>query len=696
MVRVPSNVVGRVRPTRQALASPTTTATPRAFGLEKQAFGIDTFRQLSGLGNAINQFSVQLQRNRTQESMLDANLRLAQFEVEQDDVLDNMNRNAPAHSSIDAEYESQFETRANELLDSIEDEDTKAAVFDSLTKRYTRNTIKAQQLERNRNEASVNNKLKAQLETSRNIVRTAPTRLDEQVELVFDTLQQAEGIIPRVEAEQKVRDYLAGLNFSAAKGRADVNAELVMSELRSGLSRTPGEAALLYRESGGNPAVVNSQGFAGLYQFGAPRLSDLGVYTAGKGESLKNWQGDWSGKFKVPGFPQVKNLGHFLASPDAQHEAYKLHREKMDQEIRENGFDKFIGKHVQGALISRQSLHNMIHLGGVGGTRKFLSGKGNPADANGTTLRDYAMMGSNSTTSIVGGLDAVLKPEQKEALINYTQSVMDDKVKRQNSLEVEADRDRARRHAENLSEALVEVADESMTEAKARDLLDQRLISPAGYNAIKSAMDEEFQEGSESTALDLEEKILRGEVTEPSQVLEYKATVQPNELSRLMRLTRSVNSVPALNNEQKAQLDYVEKMVGPVRGPFGRMDATAVARGAEAKREYIRRVQAGENAIEVADDLVERLQPRAVRTAPVTPPRSFRGGVDRPAAELRKSLSEAHKKNTADYEAGKMTRPEYERSVLQAVEFKRWMEQEADRRALREEAKRRTEARRGR
>lgn len=164
---------------------------------------------------------------------------------------------------------------------------------------------------------------------------------------------------------------------------------------------TKNEGGLIKSESGGNPGLVNDYGYAGTYQFGAPRLADLGVYTPGPGENLQTWSKTyksapkkWTGEFNVPGFPEVKTLGDFLKNPDAQKAAYGVHRQEMSREIQNNGFDKYIGTKVGGVLITRDGLENMLHLGGVGSTKRALEsdGKDNPADANNKSVLDYARM----------------------------------------------------------------------------------------------------------------------------------------------------------------------------------------------------------------------------------------------------------------------------------------------------------------
>lgn len=171
----------------------------------------------------------------------------------------------------------------------------------------------------------------------------------------------------------------------------------------SRINATPFEGALIGRESSGSPALVNKLGYAGLYQFGAPRMAALGVYTPGQGENLSNWSSTpknapakWSGTFNIPGFPDVKTLPDFLGNPEAQKAAFEVHRARMDQEIASAGLNRFEGQTVGGVQITRAGLYGMIHLAGAEGARKTLESGGaiNPSDVNGTKALDYARLGS--------------------------------------------------------------------------------------------------------------------------------------------------------------------------------------------------------------------------------------------------------------------------------------------------------------
>jgi hypothetical protein len=172
------------------------------------------------------------------------------------------------------------------------------------------------------------------------------------------------------------------------------------------VATSPAEMALIQKESGGNPTTVNKQGFAGLYQFGAPNLADLGIYKPGAGENITDpnapgkWSGaKWSGTFSIPGHPEVQTLNDFLLSPAAQKAAYDAHVVSMDNQITTNGLDKYEGQTIAGTPITHEGLRAMIHIAGVQGTLKTLQSGGtfNPADANGTTAMDYAAMGFHPT-----------------------------------------------------------------------------------------------------------------------------------------------------------------------------------------------------------------------------------------------------------------------------------------------------------
>jgi hypothetical protein len=185
------------------------------------------------------------------------------------------------------------------------------------------------------------------------------------------------------------------------------------------LSSTPEVGPLLRMESGGQANLVNRFGYAGLFQFGAPLLADLGLYTPGPVEDLSNWSrsgkaahGKWSGTFDIPGFPAIRTLSDFLDSRAAQYAAFTFHQAKMDQQIAKRGLDGYLDHKIAGTTITRTGLIYMIHLGGAGGAQRVLQTKGrsNPRDANGTSLLDYARLGATPHVRMAEPSEEVVAP----------------------------------------------------------------------------------------------------------------------------------------------------------------------------------------------------------------------------------------------------------------------------------------------
>lgn len=239
------------------------------------------------------------------------------------------------------------------------------------------------------------------------------------------------GLISPMEAHDMGQAWAK--QYSITKAQAAANSgdpaqmQAAIDELRS--NNGGGAAGLQYRESGNNPTLVNKLGYAGLMQYGAPRLADIGVYTPGQGENLDTWSktsksapGKWSGTFNIPGHPEVQTLHDFLNNPAAQDVVHGIDQNHMDQEIASRGLDKYVGQTVGGVQVTQQSLYNMIHLGGAAGASAALNSgfENNPRDANGTTLRDYAQMGSTGGNS--GSHYDVLSPPEREQLIGHLQT----------------------------------------------------------------------------------------------------------------------------------------------------------------------------------------------------------------------------------------------------------------------------------
>ena len=134
------------------------------------------------------------------------------------------------------------------------------------------------------------------------------------------------------------------------------------------------QTALIESESKGNYSVVNTEGYMGAYQFGDARLKD---YKKATGEKFDNKT--------------------FIKDKKLQDKVFKWHTNDIKNYIIKNKLDSYIGKKINGVLVTWNGLIAVAHLGGNTGMRKFLqsNGKYNPNDAPqnsgsvGTSLTDY-------------------------------------------------------------------------------------------------------------------------------------------------------------------------------------------------------------------------------------------------------------------------------------------------------------------
>lgn len=126
--------------------------------------------------------------------------------------------------------------------------------------------------------------------------------------------------------------------------------------------------ALGQRESGNNYQIVNTLGFLGRFQFGKPRLYDLGFSIDG-----------FTPKGMAP--KKIISKAQFLNDPALQDQLFDKHVVALAKVIR--------SKYPEGVL--KYSLSGLVagaHLKGLGGVRDYLNGKDN-ADAYGTQISEY-------------------------------------------------------------------------------------------------------------------------------------------------------------------------------------------------------------------------------------------------------------------------------------------------------------------
>lgn len=139
------------------------------------------------------------------------------------------------------------------------------------------------------------------------------------------------------------------------------------------------------RESCGNYKAFNKYGYAGKYQMGEMALVDAGYYR--KTSCIYN--NDWKGCFV--GKDGVYSIQDFLNNPKAQENAQLIYKKRQWRYLKAVGADKYLGKTINGYMITASGLLAGAHLKGAGSVAKYLKSDGKliEKDGFGTTVENY-------------------------------------------------------------------------------------------------------------------------------------------------------------------------------------------------------------------------------------------------------------------------------------------------------------------
>lgn len=120
--------------------------------------------------------------------------------------------------------------------------------------------------------------------------------------------------------------------------------------------------AIAFKESQGNYKAVNTLGYIGKYQFGASTLKLLGVY----------------------------DTNSFLDNPILQENVFELNVSRNKWILRRD-IKQFVGKRINGVVISESGIVAAAHLAGAGNVKKYLRsyGKNDFSDAYGSSVTYY-------------------------------------------------------------------------------------------------------------------------------------------------------------------------------------------------------------------------------------------------------------------------------------------------------------------
>ena len=134
--------------------------------------------------------------------------------------------------------------------------------------------------------------------------------------------------------------------------------------------------ALAFKESRGNYFTVNTLGYLGKYQFGKNTLKLIGIY----------------------------NTSQFLYNPELQEKAFIANTSRNKWILRRD-IKRFVGKTIDGVLVTESGILAAAHLAGPGSVKKYLRSYGaiGFTDAYGTNIREYMNRFSGYDTSFIEG-----------------------------------------------------------------------------------------------------------------------------------------------------------------------------------------------------------------------------------------------------------------------------------------------------
>ncbi|MFD1614279.1 peptidoglycan-binding protein LysM [Gelatiniphilus marinus] len=179
------------------------------------------------------------------------------------------------------------------------------------------------------------------------------------------------------------------LNYTVSSDTNNKDEASVLNDANKSFSPYLGKSfvgfkeALAFKESRGDYFSVNTFGYLGKYQFGASTLKLIGI----------------------------NNPAKFLKNPALQEKAFIANAARNKWILRRD-IKNFVGKRINGVLVTESGILAAAHLAGPGSVKKYLRSYGldNFTDGYGTTVQYYMKRFSGYDTSFV-------KPNRKAKAI---------------------------------------------------------------------------------------------------------------------------------------------------------------------------------------------------------------------------------------------------------------------------------------
>lgn len=162
----------------------------------------------------------------------------------------------------------------------------------------------------------------------------------------------------KVEVPNELRTELNSAAWVENANQSSIN----LSPIVLGKTYLGFKEAIAFKESQGNYTTVNTLGYLGKYQFGANTLKLMGV----------------------------QDTQLFLENPVLQEQLFELNVSRNKWILRRD-IKRFVGKKINGTLVTESGIVAAAHLAGAGNVKKYLRSYGQTdfSDAYGSTVAYY-------------------------------------------------------------------------------------------------------------------------------------------------------------------------------------------------------------------------------------------------------------------------------------------------------------------
>lgn len=193
--------------------------------------------------------------------------------------------------------------------------------------------------------------------------------------LLYSSFSSDETIdLGKYSTEGLVLNYTVSLDANINDGDLALNDANQSFSPYLGKSFVGFKEALAFKESRGDYFSVNTFGYLGKYQFGASTLKMIGI----------------------------NNPAKFLKNPVLQEKAFIANAARNKWILRRD-IKNFVGKRINGIVVTESGILAAAHLAGPGSVKKYLRSYGldNFTDGYGTTIQYYMKRFSGYDTSFV-------------------------------------------------------------------------------------------------------------------------------------------------------------------------------------------------------------------------------------------------------------------------------------------------------